>query len=70
LLGVVRDDERTRMGFRLCHDLEEQSRVAQLWSEGLITGRRGSTGVLQWVLLSVFGFAVALALMGALFSNG
>jgi hypothetical protein len=64
--GVVRDDQRSSTKIHLAHTEEEQSRIAEEWSAGLITSRRRPLGTVQWILLAVFGTFVAIAVLGAL----
>jgi hypothetical protein len=64
--GVVRDDERSGLKIHFATDGDEQGRVAETWSKGLITGHREPLNAVQWSLIGVFGAGIALALLGAL----
>jgi hypothetical protein len=68
LWGVLRDDERRGLKIELADTDEERDRIANDWSRGLITARRGARGPLQTVLVAACGLVLAVALLGALLS--
>lgn len=69
LFGVVRDDERNSLEVFVGDDIDVQVRIAEKWSEGLITSTRRPLGMLQCILLVVAAILLVMAFCSAVFTR-
>ena len=69
LFGVVRDDQRNSLEVFVGDDIDVQVRMAEKWSEGLITSTRKPLGMMQCILLVVAAIFLVIAFCSALFTR-
>jgi hypothetical protein len=69
LFGVVRDDQRNSLEVFVGDDIDVQVRMAEKWSEGLITSTRKPLGMIQCILLVVAAMFLVIAFCSALLTR-
>ena len=70
LVGVARDDERSSLQVFIGDGVDDQSRKADEWSEGLITSTRRPLGSAQRFLLGVVVLILVATFVSAVLTTG